>query len=91
MPNDDIPSSTNNAEKIDASMSGKAEAAAEEGPEEKKGKKEKEKDKSTKLVYSDNEVSPEEKMAQLPRYAFSPDGKKSGVLGGATTAAVTAI
>lgn len=91
VPKDDIPSVTNNAEKIDASMSSKAEAAAEEGPEEKKGKKEKEKDKSTKLVYSDNEVSPEEKMAQLPRYAFSPDGKKSGVLGGATTAAVTAI
>lgn len=90
-PKDDILSSTNNTEKVEASTSSKAEAAAEEGPEEKKGKKEKEKDKSTKLVYSDNEVSPEEKMAQLPRYAFSPDGKKSGVLGGATTAAVTAI
>ncbi len=59
----------------------------EDGQEEKKGKKEKE--KNTKLVYSDNDVSPEEKMAQLPRYAFTPDGKKNGVLGGATTAAVT--
>jgi len=38
--------------------------------EEKKGKKEK--DKSMKLIYSDNEVSPEEKMAQMPRYAFAP-------------------
>lgn len=43
-----------------------------EGGEEKKGKKEK--DKSMKLVYSDNEVSPEEKMAQMPRYAFAPSG-----------------
>jgi hypothetical protein len=29
--------------------------------------------KATRLVYSDQEVSPEEKMAQLPRYAFTPD------------------
>lgn len=40
--------------------------------EEKKGKKEKE--KNMRLVYSDNEVSPEEKMAQMPRYAFAPSG-----------------
>ncbi|KAL9131580.1 MAG: hypothetical protein Q9217_000537 [Psora testacea] len=40
--------------------------------EEKKTKKEK--DKSMKLIYSDNEVSPEEKMAKLPRYAFVPSG-----------------
>ncbi|CAF9941007.1 hypothetical protein IMSHALPRED_002249 [Imshaugia aleurites] len=44
----------------------------EEPAEEKKGKKEK--DKNMKLVYSDNEVSPEEKMAQMPRYAFAPSG-----------------
>lgn len=59
----------------------------EEPQEEKKVKKEK--DKNTKLVYSDNDVSPEEKMAQLPRYAFAPGGKEDGVLGDATTAAVT--
>ena len=41
-----------------------------EAQEEKKGKKEK--DKSMKLIYSDNEVSPEEKMAKMPRYAFAP-------------------
>lgn len=42
-----------------------------EAPEkEKKGKKEK--DKNSRLVYSDNEISPEEKMARLPRYAFTP-------------------
>jgi hypothetical protein len=37
---------------------------------EKKSKKDK--DKDIRLVYSDNEVSPEEKMASLPRYAFNP-------------------
>ena len=45
---------------------------AAEPREEKKGKKEKE--KNMKLIYSDNEVSPEEKMAQMPRYAFAPSG-----------------
>ena len=40
--------------------------------EDKKGKKEK--DKKMKLIYSDNETSPEEKMAKLPRYAFNPSG-----------------
>lgn len=44
----------------------------EEATEEKKGKKEK--DKNMRLIYSDNEVSPEEKMAQMPRYAFAPSG-----------------
>ena len=45
---------------------------AEIPAEEKKGKKEK--DKNMKLIYSDNEVSPEEKMAQMSRYAFAPSG-----------------
>lgn len=44
----------------------------EEPAEEKRGKREKE--KNMKLIYSDNEVSPEEKMAQMPRYAFAPSG-----------------
>ena len=44
----------------------------EEPAGEKKGRKEK--DKNMKLIYSDNEVSPEEKMAQMPRYAFAPTG-----------------
>ena len=43
-----------------------------ESIEEKKGKKEK--DKNMKLVYSDNDISPEEKMAKMPRYAFAPSG-----------------
>ncbi|GAM38225.1 hypothetical protein TCE0_033r08782 [Talaromyces pinophilus] len=57
--------------------------------EEKKGKKEKEKSK-TRLVYSDNETSPEEKMARIPRYAYSPPlvGGKETVLMDATVPAV---
>ena len=38
-------------------------------PVEKKSKKE------MRMVYDDLEVSPEEKMALLPRYAFVPEGK----------------
>jgi hypothetical protein len=38
---------------------------------EKKSKKE----KATKMIYSDAEFSPEERMAKMPRYAFVPDGK----------------
>lgn len=37
--------------------------------EEKKDKKEKA--KAAHLVYSDQETSPEEKMAKMPRYAFT--------------------
>jgi hypothetical protein len=40
----------------------------------------KDKEKNAKMVYSDNEVSPEEKMAKLNRYAFVPDGKDDTVL-----------
>ncbi|KAI9821085.1 MAG: hypothetical protein M1827_003819 [Pycnora praestabilis] len=84
-----------NAESLDDLVSGAAKAAvpapepAAEMTTEKKNKKDKEKDKNTKLVYSDNEVSPEEKMANLPRYAFVPSRKEETVLGDATTAAVT--
>jgi hypothetical protein len=37
------------------------------------GKKDKDKSKVTKLVYDDNEISPEEKMAGLARYKYVPD------------------
>ncbi|KAJ9612952.1 hypothetical protein H2200_002893 [Cladophialophora chaetospira] len=53
-------------------------APAAEPAEEKVGAKkdkEKEKTKATRLVYSDNETSPEEKMAMLARYAFTPAQK----------------
>lgn len=85
------------ATSVDDLVSGTAKAAetAESKTEltagEKKIKKEKDKDKATKLVYSDNEISPEEKMAKLPRYAFVPDRKPETVLGEATTAAVTGV
>ncbi|EXJ55127.1 hypothetical protein A1O7_08052 [Cladophialophora yegresii CBS 114405] len=49
--------------------------AATELVEDKAGPKkdkEKEKPKSTRLVYSDNETSPEERMAKLAKYAFTP-------------------
>lgn len=59
-----------------------AEAAAEKASKKDKGK-------PTRLVYSDNEVSPEEKLAKLPRYAFVPDRKEETTLGGGPDVAVT--
>lgn len=50
-------------------------------PAEKKSKK----DKPVKMIYSDNDMSPEEKMAQMPRYAFVPDGKTETALVDAAT------
>ena len=47
-----------------------------EKSEEKKSKK----DKPMKMVYSDNDISPEEKMAMMPRYAFVPEGKTEAAL-----------
>ena len=41
--------------------------------ERAEGKKDKDKSKITKLVYDDNEISPEEKMAKMARYAYTPD------------------
>ncbi|KAL2871057.1 putative C2H2 finger domain protein [Aspergillus lucknowensis] len=46
------------------------EPKATDGAEEKPTKKDK--SKQSRLVYSDNETSPEEKLARLPRYAFAP-------------------
>jgi hypothetical protein len=61
---------------------------ADEAPKEKEKKSKKDKDKDIKLVYSDNDTSPEEKMAQLSRYAFDPKEHEEKVLG-KTTASVT--
>ncbi|KAF9887829.1 hypothetical protein FE257_009635 [Aspergillus nanangensis] len=62
---------------VDDLISGAAKAADQaaapqptEASEEKATKKDKSK---ARLVYSDNEISPEEKMARLSRYAFVPD------------------
>ncbi|KAJ9231909.1 hypothetical protein DTO207G8_4034 [Paecilomyces variotii] len=64
----------------------KAEAA-----EEKPAKKEKDKSKPTRMVYADNETSPEEKMARLPRYAFVLDRKPEMVLVEGITPAVSGV
>ena len=54
-------------------------APQEDTAEAKAAKKEKDgKDKankSTRLVYSDNEISPEEKMSRLAKYVFTPTHK----------------
>ncbi|KAI1338321.1 hypothetical protein F5Y15DRAFT_386804 [Xylariaceae sp. FL0016] len=47
-----------------------ADPAAEEAAPEKKSKKEK--DKNVKMIYED-ELSPEERMAMMPKYAFIPE------------------
>ena len=52
---------------------------------EKKGKKE------MRMVYDDNEISPEEKMARLPRYAFVPEGKTEAAVGEAHTQPAVAV
>lgn len=44
---------------------------AEAGDDDKKGKKDK--DKKTRMMYDDAEISPEERMAALPRYVFAPE------------------
>jgi hypothetical protein len=54
------------------------------------GTKKKDKEKA-KLIYSDNEISPEEKMAGLSRYAFVPERKGDVVLGNAIQPTVTGI
>lgn len=51
-------------------------AAKDEPADDKAAKKDKDKAaKATRLVYSDNEISPEEKMAAMPKYAFMPSQK----------------
>lgn len=50
-------------------------AGAAKAPEaaEKEKPSKKDKSKPTRMIYSDDTISPEEKMAQLPRYAFKRD------------------
>lgn len=45
-------------------------------PKKEEDSKAKKEDDKRKLVYSDNDVSPEEKMAKLARYAFNPAERK---------------
>jgi hypothetical protein len=94
LPGTTVPGSTNGekpeataiSSSIDDLISGAAkqadQAAATAKPadsaEEKPSKKDK--SKQSRLVYSDNETSPEEKMAKLPRYAFDPDRRTETAL-----------
>ncbi|PGH17929.1 hypothetical protein AJ79_00828 [Helicocarpus griseus UAMH5409] len=79
------------ADEIAGKSPATAAAKPEDGTAENPAKKEKEKSKPTRMVYSDNEISPEEKMAQLPRYAYVPERKEETVLRDATTAAVAGV
>lgn len=65
-------------------VASEVQAAPASETNEKKPKKDKE--KNNKMVYTDNEVSPEEKMAKLPRYAFVPDGKEETTIVDVNTA-----
>ena len=49
------------------------------------GEKKAKKEKPVKMIYSDNDLSPEEKMAMMPRYAFVPEGKTETILVDAAT------
>lgn len=48
-------------------------AAEDAAPADKKGKKDK--DKNTRMVYADLEISPEERLAMMPRYAYVPESQ----------------
>ena len=63
------------------------EVAEKHEPAEKteQGEKKSKKEKPTKMIYSDNDLSPEEKMAMMPRYAFVPEGKTETILVDAAT------
>lgn len=57
-----------------AELEAKNEVAPAKKEEDKiESKKDKDKLKATRLIYDDNEISPEEKMAKMSRYAFFPD------------------
>ncbi|KAL2826794.1 hypothetical protein BDW59DRAFT_60644 [Aspergillus cavernicola] len=66
------------AKEADQAAAVHAPPKATDGAEEKPTKKDK--SKQSRLVYSDNETSPEEKMAILPRYAFVPDRRAETTL-----------
>lgn len=66
--------------------SAKATPAKDEEAPKKKDKK----GKPTRLIYSDENVSPEEKMAGLPKYAYTPPRDEPTALG-PVEAAVTGV
>ncbi|KAJ6044911.1 hypothetical protein N7460_006266 [Penicillium canescens] len=71
------------SQSVDDLISGAANAAAASKPTEgveKPAKKDKSKP-SGHMIYSHETISPEERMAELPRYAFVPDTTAQTVLG----------
>ncbi|KAJ5084652.1 hypothetical protein NUU61_009231 [Penicillium alfredii] len=66
---------------VDDLISGAAKDAAAKGPEPSEKPAKKEKSKLMRMIFSDETTSPEEKMAQLPRYAFVPDRTAPTALG----------
>lgn len=84
-----------NATSVDELVSNAAQAAptqAESSGQTEKRSSRKDKEKMTKLVYEDNEVTPEEKMARMARFAFDPAIRKQpSVVGNAMGAPVTGV
>lgn len=64
---------------IDDQVSG-AQATAQTEASDKPAKKEKAKP-AVRMIYNHDTLSPEEKMAQLPRYVWTPDHSTETVLG----------
>ena len=73
-----VPPGTAPVSAITPAQDAKSEEKKSDVPTEKKSKKDKEKDRGTKMVYVDNNVSPEEKMSSFSRYALAPDSKSVG-------------
>ncbi|KAI2739939.1 hypothetical protein DTO012A8_9972 [Penicillium roqueforti] len=71
---------TENAFPVDNQISGAANDAASKTEGSSKPKKEKAKP-AIRMIYNDDTLSPEEKKAQLPRYAYVPDKSTQTVLG----------
>jgi hypothetical protein len=73
------------AASVQAPESNATPTPAPEGEKTEPAEKKSKKDKPMKMIYSDNEISPEEKMAMMPRYAFVPEGKTESSLVDAAT------
>jgi hypothetical protein len=87
--NGDAAHKTEVSSSVDDLVSGAATAAAAAKTAESTEKPaKKDKSKPTRMIYVDETISPEEKMARLPRYSFVPS-RKNTVLGELPAAVVT--
>lgn len=77
---DSAQSTENVSTPVDNQISGAAKETTPKTEGISKPKKEKAKP-AIRLVYNDDTLSPEEKMAQLPRYAYVPDKSTQTALG----------